>query len=86
MIHCLGHGEVQEDKAAQRRHAAIMRRFRRITEEYLDEPLYIPELCKEIGTSLRTLNVCCQEHLGMGCAGCTCCAGHCDIAAAARSP
>ena len=66
MIHCLGHGEVEEDRAALRQHAAIMRRFHRVTEEHLDEPLYIPELCKEIGTSLRTLNACCQEHLGMG--------------------
>ena len=43
-----------------------MRRFHQITEEHLDEPLYVPELCKEIGASLRTLNTCCQEHLGMG--------------------
>jgi AraC-like DNA-binding protein len=63
---CLHGAEPHEDKAATRQHAAIMRRFHRTIERHLDEPLYIPELCKEIGTSLRTLNACCQEHLGMG--------------------
>jgi transcriptional regulator GlxA family with amidase domain len=42
-----------------------MRRFRTAVEENPDQPLYIPELCKAIGVSDRTLRVCCQEHLGM---------------------
>lgn len=66
MVDCLGPGETHEDRSAQRRHTAIMRRFHQITEEHLDEPLYVPELCKEVGASLRTLNTCCQEQLGMG--------------------
>jgi AraC-like DNA-binding protein len=66
MMDCLGGAETYEDRAAMRRHALIMRRFHSAIERHLDEPLYIPELCKEIGTSLRTLNACCQEHLGMG--------------------
>jgi AraC-like DNA-binding protein len=66
IMECLGCSEVNDGRAALRHHAAIMRRFHRITEEHLDEPLYVPELCKEIGASLRTLNSCCQEHLGMG--------------------
>jgi AraC-like DNA-binding protein len=66
MIACLGCGEVTEDRAAKRQHAAIMRRFHRVVEEHLDEPLYVPELCREIGASVRTLNTCWQEHLGMG--------------------
>ena len=43
-----------------------MRRFDSVIEEHFDEPLYIPELCREVGASVRTLNTCCQEHLGMG--------------------
>ena len=35
MIECLGGGEVHEDRAAQRQHAAIMRRFHRVVEEHL---------------------------------------------------
>jgi AraC-like DNA-binding protein len=66
LMDCLDGGEAREDGAAQRQHAAIMRRFHRVVEEHLDEPLYMPELCKEVGASTRTLQVCCNEHLGMG--------------------
>jgi AraC-like DNA-binding protein len=62
---CLGTGEVGEDRSALRQHATIMRRFRRVVEENPDQALYIPELCKEIGASERTLRVCCQELLGV---------------------
>src|SRR4029077_12654098 len=65
MIHCFD-SEGHEDRAAERKHAAIMRRFHRVVEKHLEEPLYVPELCKEVGASLRTLNACCHEHLGMG--------------------
>src|SRR6185312_1911914 len=46
--------------------ATIKRRFYRVIEERLDQPLYLPELCREIGTAERTLRACCHEHLGMG--------------------
>jgi AraC-like DNA-binding protein len=67
MLNCLQGDEVEEeDRTARRQHAAIMRRFRDVIEQSGDQPLYIPELCREIGTSLRTFNVCCHEHLGIG--------------------
>jgi AraC-like DNA-binding protein len=66
MINCLEADQANEDRAAIRQHAAIMRRFYRVIEERLDEPLYMPELCKAVGASERTLNTCCHEHLGMG--------------------
>ena len=66
MINCLGGGEIREDGSAYRQHAAIMRRFYRVIEERLDQPLYLPELCRAIGASERTLRACCHEHLGMG--------------------
>jgi AraC family ethanolamine operon transcriptional activator len=66
MVGCLGSSEVGEDRVAQRQHELIMRRFRRVVEENPDQPLYIPELCKAIGVSERTLRVCCQEQLGVG--------------------
>ena len=65
MLACLGTGEVEEDRAALRQHAGIMRSFHRAIAEKLDEPLYIPELCRTIGASERTLRVCCEEHIGM---------------------
>ena len=65
MIDCLGPRNVDEDRAALRHHASIMRRFHRVIEQHLDQPIYIPELCAEIGASERTLRVCCQEQLGI---------------------
>lgn len=66
MLHCLASGGRQEDRAATRQHAAVMRRFYRAIEESDGQPLYVPELCKEVGASERTLRACCEEHLGMG--------------------
>jgi AraC-like DNA-binding protein len=66
MVGCLGDHEAREDSVAQRQHELVMRRFRRMVEENPDQPLYIPELCKAIGVSERTLRVCCQEQLGVG--------------------
>jgi AraC-like DNA-binding protein len=66
MVGCLGSSEAGEDSVAQRQHELIMRRFRRVLEENPNQPLYIPEICKVIGVSDRTLRVCCQEQLGIG--------------------
>jgi AraC-like DNA-binding protein len=65
MVACLTTVDDAEDRAAQRRHASIMRRFRGALGENETQALYIPELCKAIGVSGRTLRICCQEHLGM---------------------
>lgn len=65
MVGCLDPGEGHEDRSALRQHAAIMRKFHRVTEENPDQALYIPEVCAAIGASERTLRVCCQEHLGI---------------------
>ena len=66
MIDCLGGGEIRENGTAHRHHSTIMRRFYRVIEEHLDQPLYLPELCRKVGVAERTLRACCQEHLGMG--------------------
>jgi AraC-like DNA-binding protein len=66
MIDCFDHNEVREDSSAQGQHAIVMRRFRRVIEENPEQPLYIPEICKAIRISERTLRTCCEEHLGMG--------------------
>lgn len=62
---CLSHQERRENGVAQGQHAIVMRRFRRIVEEAPEQPLYIPDICKVIRVSERTLRMCCQEHLGM---------------------
>jgi AraC-like DNA-binding protein len=66
MVDCLANGEAREDSVARRQHALVMRRFRKVVEESPEQPLYIPEICKKIGVSDRTLRMCCQEQLGIG--------------------
>jgi AraC-like DNA-binding protein len=66
MVGCLGKCEVREDSVAQRQHELIMRRFRRLLEESPAQPIYIPEICRAIRVSERTLRVCCHEQFGMG--------------------
>jgi AraC-like DNA-binding protein len=66
MVDCLTSREPLENSLARGQHAIVMRRFRRVVEENPEYPLYIPEICKAIGVSSRTLQACCHEHLGMG--------------------
>ena len=56
----------RKNNLAQGQHTMVMRRFRRVVEENPEQPLYIPEICRAIGVSQRTLRMCCREHLGMG--------------------
>jgi AraC-like DNA-binding protein len=65
IVDCVSTGEYGEDRSVLRQHAAVMRRFRRAVEEKPDEALFIPELCRAIGSSARTLQICCQEQLGV---------------------
>src|SRR5690348_15764195 len=65
-VACLAHQEGRGSSQAQGQHAIVMRRFRRVVEENPEQPLYIPEICKAIRVSDRTLRMICQEHLGMG--------------------
>jgi transcriptional regulator GlxA family with amidase domain len=66
MVGCLRVGSVNEDSVAQRQHELIMRRFHRVLEEKPGQSLYVTEICKLIGVSERTLEMCCQQQLGVG--------------------
>jgi AraC-like DNA-binding protein len=66
MVDSLVSRDVRENTLALAQHAVVMRRFRRIVEQNPEYPLYIPEICKAVGVSSRTLQACCHEHLGMG--------------------
>jgi len=65
MVDCFARGDRRGRNLALGQHAIVMRRFRRVVEESPEQPLFIPEICKAIGVSERTLRMCCQEHLGM---------------------
>jgi len=65
MIACLV-DETDLGRAARRRaHTSVIRRFEEIIEAIPDTPLYVIEICREMGVTDRTLRLHCQEHLGM---------------------
>jgi phosphate uptake regulator len=64
LVECLRVGEAGEDSSALRQHVLIMRRFRRAMEEDPDQALYIPDLCRAIGVSERTLRRVARSSLG----------------------
>ena len=66
MVGSLAESRAGEDSVARRQHELIMRRFRMAVEEKPDQSLYITHICKMIEVSERTLEVCCQEQLGIG--------------------
>ena len=66
LVGCLRTSEHEEDAVAKRKHALVMRRFHAAVTDSRDRPLYVSDLCSTIGVSDRTLQSCCQEHLGMG--------------------
>jgi AraC-like DNA-binding protein len=66
MICCLSEAAGSADTLALQHQGLIMRRFRRALELHRDQPVYIPELCAEIGVSDRALRACCRRQLGIG--------------------
>jgi AraC-like DNA-binding protein len=66
LVGCFTARPRSQNSLAQGQHAIVMRRFRRVVEENPEQPLYIPEICKAIRVSSRSLQACCHEHLGMG--------------------
>ena len=63
---CLGTTEFHADRAAQRHHQTIMRRFHKALEAAPNQPLHVIEVAQAVGTSVRSLSACCQESLQMG--------------------
>jgi AraC-like DNA-binding protein len=65
MADCLGSKDDRSSEFRSRHHGAIMRRFYAMLEGNSDRVLYLPEMCKAVGVSNRTLTTCCHEALGM---------------------
>jgi len=66
LVACLRAAKDEEDAVAKRRHALVMRRFHAAVTASGDRPVYVSDLCSAIRVSDRTLQICCQEHFGMG--------------------
>ncbi len=64
MIACLTEGAAVADGGTRR--TSVMQRFEEALEAKRDWPVYLAEICSDIGVSERTLRLHCQEQLGMG--------------------
>ncbi len=66
LVNCLTANVVHKDTAARIRQATGMTRFEKVLVAKFDRQSPVPELCKAIGVSERTLRSCCFDFLGMG--------------------
>src|SRR5262245_37478097 len=66
MVRCLTGNPQIKERYCSRQHSRIISRFEDFLAARQYEPVYVPEVCKSISVSERTLRVCCHEHLGMG--------------------
>jgi len=65
MVFCLADGKSQDVRNVRRGHAKVMRRMEEALMATPEEPLYMAELCAQVGTSYWTLRDCCVEYLGL---------------------
>jgi AraC-like DNA-binding protein len=65
MIACLAEEADLAHSARKRAYTAIIRKFEEVIEASPDTPLYVIDLCREMGVTDRTLRLHCREHLGM---------------------
>ena len=67
MVTCLAAAGPDETSVTlDSRSAGVMRRFMEVVEAEPARPLYMMDLCAELGVSGRTLRQYCLRHLGMG--------------------
>ncbi len=65
MVMCLLHGEARKESIPFGRRSLLAKRFEAAVEANVDVPLLIPDLCRLVGVSERTLRTLCQEQLGV---------------------
>jgi AraC-like DNA-binding protein len=65
MVFCLADGKSQDVRKGHHLHARVMRRLEEMLTGNPEKPLYMAELCAQVGTSYWTLRDCCLEYLGM---------------------
>jgi transcriptional regulator GlxA family with amidase domain len=66
MLSCLADDPEVGVERRVRHHATILARLEEFLAANNSRPIYLAEMCAAVGTSERTLRVCCDEHLGMG--------------------
>ncbi len=65
-IACLVDADEMDETRSSPASSRAMRRLEELLEDRWDEPLYILEICAEVGIGERSFRAYCQEHLGMG--------------------
>jgi AraC-like DNA-binding protein len=63
---CLADCGTTEQASTRRQHQKIMRRFHTVLDANAERPLYVLEIAKAVGASVRSLTACCHDYLGMG--------------------
>jgi AraC-like DNA-binding protein len=58
-------GDAATDSSIGHSRRNIMRQFQQVLEENIEEPMYVPEICKALGMSERGLRHCCEQYLNM---------------------
>jgi len=66
MVRCLADGAGVMTSVGDRRHDTIIAKFEDFLAAHPDRPLYLTEICSNIGVAERSLRAACEEHLGMG--------------------
>jgi AraC-like DNA-binding protein len=66
MLACVTDTSMRENSRSNSMRMRTMRRFEQLLEARKDEPLYLPDICAEIGVTDRTLRLHCQGHIAMG--------------------
>src|SRR5215475_361273 len=66
MVACLADEASAKPTSGWRHHTAVINRFEELLAANRDRPMHLAEICAEVGASERTLEICCEEHLGMG--------------------
>jgi AraC-like DNA-binding protein len=65
LVNCLTSSDAHEYNAPKRHRMEIIARFEDIVAKDTERQLQMPELCRVIGVSERTLRTCCAEFLNM---------------------
>jgi len=65
MVFCLEDSHSDEVGNVQRQRARMMRHLEEVLVANSGQPLYMAELCAQVGASYWTLRGCCREYLGM---------------------
>jgi AraC-like DNA-binding protein len=65
LVFCLDDSHSDETRNVERQRARMLRRLEEVLVGNSGQPLYMAELCAQVGASYWTLRDCCLEYLGI---------------------